>query len=560
MKRAFVLLICASLITACAPAAGASGGAVSFAVASDVHYEEPRESIAVEDGDGLYFHANRSCNMPDECPYIIEEFLRQCADDENCRFVLLTGDNCSDGRGKRQDHIAFAKFLSDFEESSGKPVYVIPGNHDIGGGTRPEDTGPAEFKEIYDEFGYEEALTDTDYDASYTADLPGNYRLIALDSVSLTESTEDGMTLRKVMWVCDQARQAKKDGREPILIMHHALLGHMPLHRLISRNFIVRFHNTTANLFASAGIKLVFTGHEHGADAAVHTTPGGKRVYDLATGSLSMYPLTYRYVTLTDGEISYETRSVDKIDAGRLTSEIGGYTGEQKEQIENDLEAYAKGMFAAGFKKRIGRSLSVEDTGLKPGGALYALADAALSGISGILDMPLYGKNSASELAAGYGIILPESGYATGWDLLCDLMSMHYAGGEDLELDGPEVTLFLRLVSLVLKTDLSAVTDAAFELAFSGLSDNTGALPASDLIKLGAKIFGPVSPGEKFLLALVSPVIYGFISDGGIPDNCGTLPGYGADDAGIGAFADAVSEFVNRFAIVFAFILHALTL
>ena len=103
-------------------------------------------------------------------------------------------------------------------------------------------------------------------------------------------------------WVRKQAQQAKKDGRQPILMMHHNLLDHMPVQSIFSKDFIVQFHLSTADLFANWGIKLVFTGHEHCSDAATYTSTLGNVIYDFATTSLTMYPLQYRYFEITDNE------------------------------------------------------------------------------------------------------------------------------------------------------------------------------------------------------------------------------------------------------------------
>ena len=123
---------------------------------------------------------------------------------------------------------------------------------------------------------------------------------------------------------------------------HHNLLDHLPIQRVLSRNFIVKFHFTTAELFADWGIKTVFTGHEHCSDATVYTSALGNRLYDFATTSLAMYPLEYRVIKYNDNEIRYETRSVDKIDYDALTAATKGYTDEQISAMKKDLRAFQR--------------------------------------------------------------------------------------------------------------------------------------------------------------------------------------------------------------------------
>ena len=70
----------------------------TFAVASDLHYVEPREELDGPIDDPIYWYANRRAAMEDESSFIIDEFLRQCAEDDSVEFVLIPGDIVNDGR------------------------------------------------------------------------------------------------------------------------------------------------------------------------------------------------------------------------------------------------------------------------------------------------------------------------------------------------------------------------------------------------------------------------------------------------------------------------------
>lgn len=288
---------------------------LKVAVASDLHYCAPEAELEKTNDDPIVWYANRRCAMENESGYIIDEFLNQCAESDDVDYVLIPGDLADSGRRLPEDHYAMAEKLRKFEESSGKEVYVINGNHDA---AEDSNTTLALFKEIYADFGYDHALSTREDDCSYTADLGNKYRLIALDSNHPTKSTEDGMTTEKMSWVKEQTELAKQDGRYPIVMMHHNLLDHLPGQRLLSRNFIVKFHFTTAELFADWGVKMVFTGHEHCSDATVYTSALGNKIYDFTTTSLTMYPLEYRVLRFTDDEIKYESRAVEKIDCDAL--------------------------------------------------------------------------------------------------------------------------------------------------------------------------------------------------------------------------------------------------
>lgn len=499
---------------------------LSFAVASDLHYSAFEEELEKTNDDPLYWHAIRRCEMENETSFIIDEFLNQCAKSNDVEYVLISGDLANRGRQRTEDHLVVAQKLRDFEKRSGKEVYVINGNHDA---SNDSPTTLARFKEIYADFGYDHALSTREDDCSYTADLGEKYRLIALDSNHVTKSTEDGMTKDKLNWVKEQADIAKKDGRYPIVMMHHNLLDHLPIQRVLSRNFIVKFHFTTAELFADWGIKTVFTGHEHCSDATVYTSALGNKLYDFATTSLAMYPLEYRVIKYNDNEIKYESRSVDQIDLDTLRATVKGYTDEQINAMKADLRAFSKGYLKAGVQYRLELSLSPEKMGVDENTAYSKPIIHAVNRLIELLRMPLCGENSLQSVAREYGIEIPDSNYKTGWDLATELVAWHYSGGEHFDLDSVEVTTLLRAVAAILRNDLASVSDDVLLSAANNVLKELGYGPiAGSLIKFCISKFGVYSNAEIFLVAIASPILYKFACDSdGVDDNNGVIEGYG---------------------------------
>lgn len=499
---------------------------LSFAVASDLHYSAPEEELEKTNDDPIFWHAIRRCEMENETGLIIDEFLNQCAESDDVEYVLISGDLANRGRSRPEDHLVIAQKLRDFEKKSGKEVYVINGNHDA---SNDQATTLARFKEIYAEFGYDHALTTRADDCSYTADLGEKYRLIALDSNHETKSTEDGMTADRLKWVKEQAELAKEDGRYPIVMMHHNLLDHLPIQRVLSRNFIVKFHFTTAELFADWGIKTVFTGHEHCSDATVYTSALGNKLYDFATTSLAMYPLEYRVVKYNDNEIKYETRSVDKIDYDALTATTKGYTDEQIAAMKADLRAFSKGYLKAGVQYRLELSLSPEKMGIDEDSAYSKPIIYAVDKLISLLRMPLCGENSLQSIAKEYGIEIPDSDYKTGWDLATDLVAWHYSGGEHFDTDSVEVTTLLRAVATILRNDFAGIADDVLLKAANSFLGELGYGPIADsLTKYCISKFGVYTKAEIFLVAVASPILYKFACDNdGVDDNNGVIEGYG---------------------------------
>lgn len=550
MKKIIAALLCAAIVLSMGSFtifAKESATDLGLAVASDLHYNAPREELDGQIDDSIYWYANRRAAMEDESGFIIDAFLAQCANDDSCEYVLIAGDMADNGRSIQADHDTVAQKLRDFEQKTGKQVYVINGNHDA---SENSETTFADFKRIYHEFGYDEALAFGNDDCSYTADLGEKYRLIALDSCHKTASTEDGMTTEKIEWVHTQAKAAKADGRYPILMMHHNLLDHMPLQRILSRNFIVRYHCATAELFADWGIKLVISGHEHCSDAAVYTSALGNKIYDFATTSLTMYPLTYRMFYFADDKISYESKTVESIDTDALTAAVKGYSQEQIDLMNQDLNAYAKGFLKAGVKYRLELSLSMEKMGISEDDFYYGVVNTAVNGLTDLLNMPLYGENGLQTLAKEYNIVIPDTDYETAWDLATDLVAYHYSGEENYMLDGDEISLFLRTVVLILKTDLPNVCDEVLFKAADKVLGNLGIESFSkELTKCYVERYGAVTAAEYLLMAVVSPFIYEFIKDNdGVNDNNGTIDGYavGSLNGNIQEIKNHISNFIAK--------------
>ena len=507
---------------------------LKIAIASDLHYNVPSEELKgnpdqpIEIDDPIYWYANRRAAMDEESGFIIDEFLRQCAEDDSIEYVLIPGDLADNGRVVVQEHLDVAEKFRAFEEATGKSVFVINGNHDAS--LNNDDTTFEDFMAIYADFGYDKAIDRLDGTCSYTADLGEKYRLIAFDSCHANYSTEDGMTTAKVNWVCDMAKKAKSEGRHPILMMHHNLIDHLPVQRILSRNFIVRNHLVTADKFANAGIKIVFSGHEHCSDAAVQISSLGNKIYDFATTALSMYPLQYRVFSFNDEEIKYEARTIDSIDTDALTATIEGYSEEQISLMNAGLNAYAKGFLKVGVQYRLALSLTMEKMGIDEDAIYHDFIKMLIDKLTDSLEAPLYGEGSISEQMKKYGFEIPESDFKNGWDLATDLVAAHYAGEENYSIYGPEVAILLRTVAFILREELGLLSGNTLTTYADSLVKDSGLNSFKpELMNVGRSVFGGEFTGAEYLIvAIASPLLYKFANDDdGVNDNSGILEGYG---------------------------------
>ena len=530
MKKIIVAIIVFALtVTAFVVPINAAWSVVdtTFAVASDLHYELQEEELEWFSEDPIFGYANRRAAMENESRYIIDEFLNQCAENDKIEFVLIPGDIANEGRAVKQQHLEVVEKFRKFEQESGKQIYVINGNHDAGKGEKEGETSLEDFREIYYEFGFSEALSTMDGNLSYTADLNEKYRLIAADSCDINRSTGDGMTEDRVNWVVDEAEKAINEGKYPILMMHHNLLDHMPIQSLLSKDFIIRDHISTAEKFANAGIKLVFTGHEHCSDANTYTSSKGNQITDFATTALTMYPLQYRVVEMSDEAISYEAVTVEKIEAEKLLTDIKGYTPEHIAEMNKGMNEYAKKFLKNGVEWRLERGFQDEQLGIDKGAFYYDLVRKAVDALNDILNVPLYGEGGVQEIAKAKGIDIPDSDYVDGWDVATELVAAHYAGEEHYPLMDRDVTILLRTMCLILDTELAMVTEEELMAAATALTALYGTTPPDDLAEKLELDLGYSHGAQSFLLALASPLLDSFANDDEVPDNYGSIKGYG---------------------------------
>ena len=239
------------------------------------------------------------------------------------------------------------------------------------------------------------------------------------------------------------------------------------------------------------------------------------------------------------------TAPVESIDTDALTAAVRGYSAAQIQAMQVDLNAYAKGFLKKGVEYRLWLSMTMDKMGIRESDFYYDAANAVFSRLSALLSMPLYGEDSVQKLGREYNMDIPDSGYQNAWDLATELVSMHYAGEEHFALDSTEVTLLLRTVNLILHDDLAKFNDQILLKGANKLLGKSDAGVAETLTKLGCKMFGPVTAGEFFLLALFSQFLYEFAFDAdGVNDNHGTIEGYGVARNAQNLTAKAQSFFV----------------
>lgn len=248
---------------------------------------------------------------------------------ENADFILVSGDLTKDG--EKLCHQGVIKALKKIE-SSGVTVYVVPGNHDInntesfqytGEGTQPVPTiNGEEFKTMYHEFGYKEAINKDSGSLSYVIEPVEGLWVLALDSARWKENRPghhpiiDGAFSQQTMaWIETQLILAKKNKKAVIAFMHHGIMEHYPANEKYYGAYVVDDDVAVSKLFAAYGIRLVFTGHFHAQDITKKEFKDTDDfIFDIETGSLVTAPCPYRLIKISNGRTaSIKSKFIESI-------------------------------------------------------------------------------------------------------------------------------------------------------------------------------------------------------------------------------------------------------
>lgn len=293
---------------------------LNLGIISDTHYFAP-EKISGSMASFIEFSKlNNSstyvANAAVDCA--LATFKEQAAKGE-LDFVLVPGDLTRNG--EKAGHLAFAAKLRSFEKETGIPVYVINGNHDINnpraarydGEKYVEDTPTTQedFREIYREFGYDEALSTYTPPKgakagalSYTANLGDKYRLIALDGGRYTaDNTDKGDDVQEtagsftedlLKWAVNECKKAEAEGRIVIGMNHFNIVPHFDTEADLFQAFVLKEWERMADTLADAGMHYMVSGHLHSHDVAEYVSDNGEKITDIATASLINYPNMFR--------------------------------------------------------------------------------------------------------------------------------------------------------------------------------------------------------------------------------------------------------------------------
>lgn len=298
--------------------------AARFVVLSDPHYYHPGLGTS---GPAFEKYIADDRKMLAKSDEILDSAINRVRR-ENADFILVCGDLTKDG--EKINHLRFAGKMRELLAAA--PVYVVPGNHDVANGVarRYTKTGsepvatvsPGEFRQIYADFGYGEALYADDASLSYVVEPAPGLWVLALDSCLWRENepgkkpvTDGRFSDQTLGWIEEMLIRAKRRQKAVIALMHHGLIEHYPANEKYYGEYVVDNSEAVSGLLAAYGVRLVFTGHFHAQDITVkQAKQPSARVYDVETGSLVTWPCPYRIVEISgQGACTIESRFIDAV-------------------------------------------------------------------------------------------------------------------------------------------------------------------------------------------------------------------------------------------------------
>jgi hypothetical protein len=183
---------------------------------------------------------------------------------------------------------------------------------------RVQNIGPDKFRSIYSDCGYSDALYTDPYSLSYVSEPLPNLWLIAIDCCkydNINDSIYTAGAIRPgtMKWILDRLAEAAQKGKTVFGMMHHGIVEQFTGKHLTFPGFMVDNYTDVSDQLMNAGLKIMFTGHFHATDI-VEQLSGNKFLFDIETGSIIVYPCSYRLITyIKDSALIITTKHITNV-------------------------------------------------------------------------------------------------------------------------------------------------------------------------------------------------------------------------------------------------------
>ncbi|MCC4310943.1 metallophosphoesterase [Carnobacterium maltaromaticum] len=287
-------------------------------VITDIHYISPS---LYDDGEKFKFIIQTSAGKDIIYQEETLEALVYKAQHEKPNVLVVSGDLTLNG--EKQSAIELAVYFAEIEKT-GTNVYVIPGNHDISDGwakkyraEKAEETDqilPKDFSRIFQDFGYNEAISVDSNSLSYLVAPRENLWIAMIDTnkYSWQGSTRGPITSGSLrdetyQWLQECFTLAAEKGAKVIPVIHHNLLDH---NQLVNQGFTLDNAEEIQKLLSQEKVSFTLSGHIHAQDIASKQL-SGEPIYDIVTGSFAMLSNPIGELTFENGQMEYQRISTD---------------------------------------------------------------------------------------------------------------------------------------------------------------------------------------------------------------------------------------------------------
>ncbi len=307
---------------------------LKFFVVTDTHFFKNALGAFGADYEA-YMDTQQKCFAETEA--INRAVFEYLAARDEADIVLIAGDLTFNG--EKESHIAFSEMLREFQEKSGKKVFVVTAGHDVNaepygynenGRFSVDGTAFEELYGYYKAFGYDDAVAFNKEHLSYVADLSEDVRLLVI-----CNDTAEGKHITYpddfLDWIAAQASKAREDGKMMIAMEHYPVLAGQPMLSLIGDARQAESRRLIETL-ADNGVHLIFTGHMHNQSVNVARTEEGNVFYDVCTGSIIGCPAFIRLVTVKDAH----TVEIKSIPIPEFDWDKNGMTGGEYLKVQFD--------------------------------------------------------------------------------------------------------------------------------------------------------------------------------------------------------------------------------
>ncbi len=303
----------------------------TIAVLADNHYMDP--SLLIQDGPAFQDYLVTDGKLLAASDAILKEAIYELIHaTPKPDLVLIPGDLTKDG--ELVCHVSVHLYLEQLIQA-GIKVRVIDGNHDIYNPhsyayngvtqTRVQNIGPDDFRSIYSDCGYSDALYTDPYSLSYVSEPLPNLWLLAIDCCkydNINDSIYTAGAIRPgtMKWILDRLAEAAEKGKTVFGMMHHGIVEQFTDKHLTFPGFMVDNYTDVSNQLMNAGLNIMFTGHFHATDI-VEKQSGNQFLYDIETGSIIVYPCSYRLITyIMDSALIITTKHITNADYSGIPS------------------------------------------------------------------------------------------------------------------------------------------------------------------------------------------------------------------------------------------------